>query len=136
MAEYIEFINFLNRREVEKSIAKIAESVVFVDLNVQLLQKYQYQLSAPLRHRYLECGIWIKRIRSAALENKKKVVVDPYSFLKGVKDKKAKIFVKYNKMLKEIIELMKVNELKNSLRLSVTSDSIAQEMKEICVFVD
>ena len=31
LAEYIEFINFLNRREVEKSIADIATNVVFID---------------------------------------------------------------------------------------------------------
>jgi len=47
--------------------------------------------------------------------------VDPHTFLKGVKDKKAKIFTKYNKILKEIIEMLKVSELKNAMKLSVLS---------------
>ena len=47
--------------------------------------------------------------------------VDPYTFLKGVKDKKLKIFIKYNKILKEIIEMLKVSELKNAIKLSVLS---------------
>lgn len=46
-------------------------------------------------------------------------------FLKGVKDKRNKILTKYNKILKEIIELMKVNELKNSTKLSILAKNIA-----------
>jgi hypothetical protein len=53
--------------------------------------------------RFLESGTWIKTIRASANENNKRIVVDPYIFLKGVKDKKAKILAKYNKILKEII---------------------------------
>lgn len=56
-------------------------------------------------------------------------MVDPFVFLRGVKEKKTKILVKYNKILKEIIELMKVNELKNAMKLSVLSKNIALEMK-------
>lgn len=136
LAEYLDFIDFLNRREVEKSIANIAEKVVFIEKNVSFLRKNNHELPVMLLHKYLECGTWIKRIRAAALENKKKINVDPYTFLKGVKEKKGKIFIKYNKMLKEIIELMKVSELKNAMKLSVMADGIAQEMKEICTSAD
>jgi len=52
--------------------------------------------------------------------------VDPYTFVKGVKDKKAKIFTKYNNILKEIVEMLKVSELKNAIKLSVLSQNIAQ----------
>jgi len=31
------------------------------------------------------------------------MAVDPYSFLKGVKEKKIKIYQKYNKIIKEIV---------------------------------
>ena len=53
--------------------------------------------------RYLQCGTWIKLIRQSAIENKKRVSVDPYIFMKGVKEKKAKIYQKYNRILKEIV---------------------------------
>jgi hypothetical protein len=118
LAEYIEFINFLNRREVEKSIADIARNVVFIDENVQLLQRQHWSVSYATLQRYLQCGTWIKLIRTAAVENKKRVSVDPYTFMKGVKDKKGRIFQKYNRILKEIVELMKVGELKSAMKLS------------------
>jgi uncharacterized protein YdcH (DUF465 family) len=96
----------------------------------------RYEIKFALLQRYLESGTWIKKIRASAAENKQKTAVDPFMFLKGVKDKRAKIFAKYNKILKEIIELMKVNDLKNAMRLSALAKNIAHEMKEISIAAD
>lgn len=103
LAEYIEFVSFLNRRQVEKSVKTIAESVVFIDLNYIFLTNNKFDIKPAMLQRYLECGTWIRQIRMAAKQNKKKMSVDPYTFLKGVKDKKTKIFTKYNNILKEIV---------------------------------
>jgi len=85
---------------VEKSIYTIAQNVIFINQNISLLQTNKRSIKYSMMSKYLECGIWIKTIRAAANENKKKLIVDPYSFLKGVKEKKSKIYQKYNKMLK------------------------------------
>jgi hypothetical protein len=72
-------------------------------------------------HRYLESGTWIKILRNASFENKKKINVDPSIFMKGIKDKKTVILQKYQKILKDIIDLMKVSDLKNCNKFSVIS---------------
>mgnify|MGYP006897437407 CR=1 FL=1 len=110
--------------------------MVFIDTNVKFLQGHHVPIGYAMFQRYLQCGTWIKRIRAAATENKKRVTVDPYTFIRGVKEKKGKIFLKYNKILKEIIEMMKVGELKHANKLSVMAEAIASEMKEICTFVE
>jgi len=85
---------------VEKSIVDIAKNVVFIDQSVLFLHRNNHRLGYTVMQRYLQCGTWIKLIRQAAVENKKRVSVDPYIFMKGVKEKKAKIFQKYNRILK------------------------------------
>lgn len=51
--------------------------------------------------------------------------VDPYVFMKGVKEKKTKIFQKYNRILKQIVQLMKIQELKGAIKMSVMAEGIA-----------
>ena len=84
---------------------------------------------------YLECKSWIKQLRNIALENQKKVLLDPEMFIKGIEEKKFNIYQKYFKILKDVIELMKVVDLKKVNRYNMISESVEVELVDICSIV-
>ena len=53
-----------------------------------------------------------------------------------MKEIKTKIFSKYNRILKEIVEVLKMSEIKNVLKVNVMAKNLYQEMRDISKLVD
>ena len=70
-------------------------------------------------------------LRQASDANKVKLIVNPDVFTLGIGKKKQRIYEKYAGILKEIVELIKVSEIKLSHRYSALAKTINYEMKAV-----
>jgi hypothetical protein len=118
------FVSIMNNREMEKSVAKIANNILVINSNMEFLEKTHYPIRVAILKHFLDCRVWVKDLRQKSFENKKKVTLDPEKFIKDINQTKVSTYHRYFRILKDIIELMKVTEAKKINRFSMLAAAI------------